>query len=120
MYISEHDKGVIRQTIEKQLAAFQKEDSEAAFNIASPAIQKQFGTPANFMAMVKTGYQSIYRPRSIVFRGFTTIDNYPAQVLIVMDEAGNLAQAIYVMQQQQDLSWRIHGCLIVPLDETVI
>jgi hypothetical protein len=120
MYISDYDKGVIRQAIEKQLAAFQKEDAETAFNLASPAIQKQFGTPANFMAMVRNGYQSIYRPRSIVFRGFTTIDDYPAQVLVVMDEAGNLAQAIYVMQQQQDFSWRIHGCFIVPLDESVI
>jgi Domain of unknown function (DUF4864) len=120
MYISDYDKGVIRQVVEKQLEAFQKEDAETAFNLASPAIQKQFGTPANFMQMVKTGYPSVYRPRSIMFRGFTTIDRYPAQVLIVMDEGGNLSQAIYVMQQQQDFSWRIHGCFMVPLDRQVI
>jgi hypothetical protein len=91
-----------------------------AFAFASPTIQQQFDTPENFMTMVKEGYQAVYRPRSVMFRGFTIVDDYPAQVLILMDTGGNVLQAVYVMQYQSDRSWRIHGCFLVPLDKQVI
>ncbi|GAB4536402.1 MAG: hypothetical protein Tsb0014_24180 [Pleurocapsa sp.] len=120
MYISEHDKALIRQAIERQLQAFQEDDAVSAFAFASPTIQQQFDTPENFMMMVKKGYQAVYCPRSVIFRGFTMVDDYPAQVLILMDQEGNLLQAVYVMQCQSDRSWRIHGCFLVPLDKQVI
>ena len=120
MYISEHDKAAIRQIIEKQLQAFQNNDAVAAFTFASPTIQQQFETPENFLAMVRNEYQVVYRPRSVMFRGFTTINNYPAQVLILMDKNGKLTQAIYIMQHQRDSSWRIHGCFLASLDKKVI
>ena len=120
MYISEDDKAKIRQIIEQQLQAFQKNDAVAAFTVASPTIQRQFETPENFLAMVRNEYQVVYRPRSVMFRGFTTINNYPAQVLILMDKNGQLTQAIYIMQHQSDRSWRIHGCFLTSLDEKVI
>ena len=120
MYISEHDKVIIRQAIEKQLQAFQENDADSAFAFASPTIQQQFATPEKFMSAVENEYQAVYRPRAVMFRGFKTIDNYPAQVLILMDEKGDLTQAIYVMQYQRDRTWRIHGCFLVPLDKQVI
>ena len=120
MYISEHDKATIRQAIEQQLQAFQQDDAFSAFAFASPTIQQQFDTPDKFLQMVKTDYQAVYRPRSVMFRGFTMVDNFPAQVLIVMNDAGELLQVIYVMQHQSDRSWRVHGCFLLPLDEQVV
>lgn len=120
MYISEHDKATIRQAIEQQLQAFQQDDAETAFAYASPTIQQQFDNPKKFLQMVKTGYQAVYRPRSVMFRGFTMVDNYPAQVLIVMDNTGKLVKVVYVMQHQRDRSWRVHGCFLLPLDERVV
>ena len=120
MYISEHDKVTIRQAIEQQLQAFQQDDAFSAFAFASPTIQQQFNTPEKFLQMVKTDYQAVYRPRSVMFRGFTMVDNFPAQVLIVMDDAGELVQVVYVMQHQRDRSWRVHGCFLLPLDEQVV
>ncbi|VEP14723.1 conserved hypothetical protein [Hyella patelloides LEGE 07179] len=119
MYISELDKAEIRQVIEKQLQAFQQDDFITAFSFASPAIQQQFGSWDNFKDMVTDSYQAVYRPRSVMFRGFTMVENFPAQNLILMDSTGNIVQATYVMQLQQDHSWRIHGCFLVPIDKTV-
>jgi Domain of unknown function (DUF4864) len=64
---------IIRSIIEQQLQAFQSDNSAAAFALASPDIQAQFQTPENFMKMVKTGYLPVYRPRSVVFEGMSTI-----------------------------------------------
>lgn len=117
MYISEFDKAEIRQTIEKQLQAFQQDDFVIAFSFASPGIQQQFGNCENFRRMVTDRYEAVVRPRSVMFRGWTMVENFPAQNIILMDASGNLVQATYVMQQQQDGSWRIHGCFLTPVDE---
>jgi hypothetical protein len=120
MYISEHDKTVIRQVIEEQLQAFQQDDCATAFSLTSPAIQQKFENPENFMAMVKVKYPAVYCPRSVMFRGFTTINDYPARVAMVMGQDGNLVQAVYIMQHQRDRSWRIHGYYLVPVDEKIM
>ncbi|MDJ0650239.1 MAG: DUF4864 domain-containing protein [Xenococcaceae cyanobacterium MO_188.B19] len=119
MYLSEYDKSEIRRIIETQLKAFQEDNEIEAFGFASPKIQEQFGTPENFIRMVKTQYHPVYRPRAVMFRGFTTVNHFPAQVLVMMDQEGNLTQVVYVMQHQSDRSWRIHGCFFVPIDETL-
>lgn len=117
MYISEFDKAEIRQTIEKQLQAFQQDEFEVAFSFASPSIQQQFGNCNNFQKMVTLHYGAVYRPRSVMFRGWTMVENFPAQNILLMDASGKLVQATYVMQQQQDRSWRIHGCFLTPVDK---
>ncbi len=120
MYITENDKVAIRRIIEEQIKAFQRDDAVAAFAIASEAIQKQFKTPGNFMEMVKENYPAVYRPRSVMFRGFTSIDYYPAQIVVLMEERGNLVQAVYIMKQKQDYNWCIHGCFLVSMDEKIV
>ena len=119
MYISEFDKAEIRKTIEKQLAAFQEDNFVAAFSLASPSIQEKFSNWDNFKRIVTTDYQAVYRPRSVMFRGMTMVENFPAQNLILMNSSGSLLEATYVMQQQQDYTWRIHGCFLIPMDKTV-
>lgn len=119
MYISEFDKAQIRQIIEKQLQAFQQDDFITAFSLASPTIQKQCGTWNNFKRMVTVNYDAVYRPRSVMFRELTIVENFPALNLMLMNSSGNLIKATYVMQQQQDRTWRIHGCFLLPIDKTV-
>ena len=119
MYLSEYDKAEIRRIIETQLKAFQEDNEDKAFALASPKIKEQFGTSTEFMKMVKAQYYALYRPRAVMFRGLTTVNYFPAQILIIMDKKGNLVQVVYVMQHQPDHSWRIHGCFFVPIDETL-
>ena len=119
MYISETDKAIIRQLIEKQLRAFQQNDLETAFSLTSPVMQKKL-TRQDFMTILNEKYDCLIKPRSIMFRGFTLVDNYPALVSTIMDSQGNLAQGIFVMQHQPDYSWRIHGYDLAPLSEKII
>jgi hypothetical protein len=119
MYISESDKVAIRQLIEKQLQAFQQQDEATAFSLTSPTIQKKFARQ-DFIKAIAEKYSAMTQPRSIMFRGFTLINNFPALVSTVMDREGTLFQGIFIVQQQRDYSWRIHGYELVSMDEKII
>ncbi|WP_019505990.1 DUF4864 domain-containing protein [Pleurocapsa sp. PCC 7319] len=120
MYITEHDKAIIRQLVEKQLQAFQQNDGETAFALTSPTVQSKFEQTEDFIMMLKDKYHCIFSSRSIMFRGFTLISNYPALVSVVMDQGGNLAQGVFILQHQPDYSWRIHGYELLSIDEKII
>lgn len=113
---SEIDRRAIRQVIERQLEAFGRDDADGAFVFASPAIQAQFETPDRFMAMVRSSYAPVYRPRSILFQEIVTIEGYPAQKLTLMGADGELFTAFYLMEPQPDGRWRIQGCFLIPLE----
>ena len=56
-----------RAVISGQMAAFARDDGAAALAFAAPSIQRLFGTPERFMAMVRGGFQPVYRPRTVAF-----------------------------------------------------
>ena len=104
----------IRSVIERQLDAFQRDDEVTAFSYASPRIRDQFKTPANFMQMVRTSYQAVYRPRAVKFLEPAVIEDDIIQALQVVAPDGTVMVALYTMQRQPDGSWRIAGCMLVP------
>ncbi|MGE0725605.1 MAG: DUF4864 domain-containing protein [Alphaproteobacteria bacterium] len=106
------DRAAIEGVIRDQMAAFRRDDGAAAFAFAAPAIQAQFGTPAVFMEMVRTGYMAVYRPRSVEFRDLVTIDGQPVQRVLVVGPDGRAELAHYVMERQGDGAWRIAGCFL--------
>ncbi len=113
------DRGAIRQVIESQLAAFQRDDAAGAFAFASPKIQQMFGDPATFMTMVRTGYEPVYRPRRFEFLDLRALQGQPAQEVFFVGPDGREVLAIYVMDRQPDGSWRIDGVYLVrPEDQT--
>ena len=119
MYISENDKIAIRQLIEKQLSAFRQKDEATAFALTSPTIQQRYGQN-NFINTIESSYDAIIKPRSIMFQGFTLVNNYPALVSMIMNQAGELSQGIFIVQHQPDYSWRIHGYELLSIDEKII
>jgi hypothetical protein len=103
------DKAAIRNVIESQLDAFQRDDAREAFSYASPTIQEKFGTPTRFMSMVRSGYQAVYRPRAVEFRGLSERRGRLAQRVFFVGPDGRAVIAIYFMEQQDDGTWRIDG-----------
>ncbi|QEX15256.1 DUF4864 domain-containing protein [Hypericibacter terrae] len=103
------DANAIHQVIERQIDAFRHDDGATAFGFASPAIQQKFGDPGNFMAMVKTGYPQVYRPKSVEFEDLSVEDVGPVQNVRVVGPDGIPVLMIYLMQKQPDGSWRING-----------
>jgi Domain of unknown function (DUF4864) len=110
--MADRDQAAIRMTIERQLAAFQRDDGTTAFTYAAPSIQDQFGTPDNFMNMVRTGYDPVYRPREVEFHDIVALEGAPAQEVLVVDRNGVAYLAYYLMQQQPDGRWLIKGCVL--------
>lgn len=110
---SSADAQAIRQVIEGQLAAFQRDDGAAAFAYASPDVQTKFHDPDTFMQMVKSGYRPVYRPQEVEFRDLVLHEGTPIQEVLVVGPDGQPVLAIYFMEQQPDGSWRISGCTLV-------
>ncbi len=111
--VSDGDRGAIRTIIEGQIAAFQRDDGAAAYSYASPTIQGLFPTVEQFMAMVRGGYQPVYRPQSIVFGEVIETPIGPIQRVFLIGPSGRDWVAIYSLQQQPDGTWRISGCHLV-------
>jgi hypothetical protein len=70
---SDADQSAIRAIIQDQIEAFRRDDPALALSYASPALQTMFESQERFMAMVKQGYQPVYRPRSYTMGEFKDI-----------------------------------------------
>ena len=113
--ISPGDQAAIRAVIEDQFAAFRRDDAEAAFAYASPAIHRKFKTASQFMTMVRSGYAPVYRPRRIEFLGLEQIDGAWTQGLRLVGPEWRSYLAYYAMVQQPDGSWRISTVSLAPI-----
>jgi hypothetical protein len=111
------DQQAIRQVIEAQLDAFQRDDGAAAFSYATPTIQERFGDAGNFMQMVKSGYTPVYRPQSVDFDKLVDTQYGPDQVLRLIGPDGVAYAAHYLMQKQPDGRWMINGCYLTRLED---
>jgi len=106
------DRAAIRSVIEAQLAAFQADDGATAFGFASPSIQEMFGNPTTFLAMVRTGYMPVYRPREVRFQRLILHQDEPVQLVLLVGPDLEVVTAYYAMQKQPDGTWRINGCFL--------
>jgi len=105
--------GAMRKAIEGQLDAFRRDDGVKAFSYASPGIQERFGTPQQFLEMVRQQYSAVYRPAAIAFlkpQSDGGVVIYPVQLT---DREGRVWMALYTMQQH-NRAWKISGCQLVP------
>jgi hypothetical protein len=107
------DRQAIEQVISSQIDAFRRDDSVSAFGYASPDIQSMFGTPTQFMAMVRQGYQPVYRPRSVTFGDLLLVDGNLVEEVGVVGPDGEPRLAQYAMEREADGSWRIAGCRLL-------
>jgi Domain of unknown function (DUF4864) len=114
--ISKAETKKVRAVIEAQLAAFADDDAKRAFSYAAPAIREMFGTPEQFMAMVRQSYPVVYRPASVSFLQPEAIDGLVIQAVEMTDGRGGVWTAVYRLQRQRDRSWRISACEVAPSD----
>ena len=110
---SQADRAAIRAVIGDQISAFRRDDGDAAFAFAAPSIRDMFGTADRFMAMVRGGYQPVYRPRQVEFGDLMLKEGALTQVVHVVGPDGIPVTALYFMERQADGTWRISGCSLV-------
>jgi hypothetical protein len=108
------DAAEFQRIISAQIAAFNADDGSTAYGFAAPMIQKLFPSPEIFMAMVKKGYQPVYRQQSFKFgaAGFRG-PSIPTQSVAIIDANGKAWIALYTFERQPDGTWRISGCTLL-------
>jgi len=117
--VSAADAKAARAVIEGQLAALAADDAKRAFGYATPALREQFGTPENFIEMVRTSYPVVYRPASVAFLKPQWFERELVQGVHMSDGHGVLWLALYRLQRQKDRSWRISACQLVQAEGRV-
>ncbi len=105
-----------RSVVEMQLQAFAENDQETAFSFAAPVIKDSFGSADAFMEMVKRGYGPVYRNNSHRFEeSFIDKLGRPSLRMRLGVPDGAQFEAIYTMEMQPDGSWKISGCILLPV-----
>lgn len=102
--------------VQAQLNAFAADDAKKAFSFASPEIRKALRNADNFMAMVRSEYQVVYRPASTAFLKPMGYRNEAYVRVQLIDKDGDAWIATYTLQRLKNRKWVITGC---DLDEAV-
>lgn len=104
----------IETVIEQQRAALVAGDGTKAMAFATPALRGQFGTPENFMRMVRSSYAALLEARATRFLEGAVIEGTVVQPLRLILPDNTVLVAIYQMEKQKDGRWKIAGCVLAP------
>ena len=103
----------IEATIAGQFGAFLAEGVGAAWQFASPNIQRIFRDAQNFGRMVEQGYPMVWAPAQVDFIDLQSFGGILVQRVQVIDQAGNAHYLGYQMIQTEG-GWKINGVQILP------
>ncbi|NOD35055.1 MULTISPECIES: DUF4864 domain-containing protein [unclassified Ruegeria] len=98
----------IEANIAAQMQAFKADDFATAFTFASPNIQRLFGNPDNFGAMVRNGYPMVWRPADVRFLELREIAGSLWQKVMITDGNGLVHILDYQMVPLES-GWKING-----------
>ncbi len=104
----------VQAVIAAQMEAFKRDDGEAAFSFAAPAITEMFHTPEIFMEMVRQQYAPVYWPHYVEYLEPIAVGNQFMQPLILTGENGVTVLARYALSRQASGDWRIIGVTLSP------
>lgn len=110
--VSNEQRLVVQSIIEQQIAAFRADDGLRAYGFADPMIRRIFPSADQFMSMVRSGYQPVYRPQSYEFEGTRLAGAEIVQDVSIIGPEGRFWTATYTLRQQPDGSWKIAGCVL--------
>jgi hypothetical protein len=113
------DRQAAQRVIESQIQAFLREDGAEAFSYAAPIIREKFGTPENFMRMVKTGYRPVYDPQSYEFGESRLQGGEILQEVILVAPDGRAKLAVYKLERMSDGTWKINAVYLKDLPEQI-
>jgi len=113
------DVSAAQSVIRAQEQAFGREDAAAAYSHAAPEIRQQFPQADSFMQMVQRGYPPVYRHKSFEFGEARSDGGRVAQRVHIVDENGEVWEAMYTLEQQPDGSLKITGCSLLKAGQAV-
>ncbi|SEO04082.1 protein of unknown function [Salinihabitans flavidus] len=102
----------IQGVISDQIARFQADDVEGAFEHASPGIRRLFGTAERFGAMVRQGYPMVWRPGEVRYLNLREIGGALWQKVLIRDRAGRTHLLDYQMVEGEN-GWKINAVQVL-------
>ena len=112
--LSKSDREKIQRVITLQLRAFERNDAAIAFSYATADTRKVFGTPRQFMEMVRSGYAPLLKHGSREFLEAANVNGLTIQPVKFFTTDDDIVVALYTMERQADNEWRIGGCELAP------
>lgn len=109
----------IRQVIQTQLDAFQRDDGEASYALAAPSVKERFPTPEAFNKMVRDNYSPIYNLREVKFLTPSIAQGRILQGIQFLSEENQLLLAVFTLERQTDKSWKIKACDLMPVESKI-
>jgi Domain of unknown function (DUF4864) len=113
------DIAAAQDVIRAQEQAFGRNDAEAAYSYAAPAIKQIFPQAEIFMYMVQHSYAPVYRHKSFEFGEVRAADGRIAQRVHIVDADREAWGALYTLMQQGDGSLKITGCSLLRAGQAV-
>ena len=113
------DVSAAQSVIRAQEQAFSRDDAAAAYSHAAPEIRQQFPQADSFMQMVQKGYPPVYRHKSFEFGEARSDGGRVAQRVHIVDDNGEVWEAMYTREQQPDGSMKITGCSLLKAGQAV-
>jgi hypothetical protein len=114
--LDDPDVAQVRQVIIAQLKAFSEDDAEGAFAVATPSVREAVGNSDRFLALVRGNYPMVYRPAGFGFLPPEKEAGQVLQIVSIRDNDGKVWLALFSLEQQPDMSWRIGGCIVAEND----
>ncbi|MDB5861988.1 MAG: hypothetical protein JWQ76_5677 [Ramlibacter sp.] len=110
--LSEAEGQAVRMVLVAQFQAFADDDAEGAFATATPTLRESVGSPWRYLALIHGVYPMVYRPSSVTFYEPREDEGTVLQFLQITDDEGGSWFALFVLERQEDSTWRIAGCLV--------
>jgi Domain of unknown function (DUF4864) len=109
----------IRQVIQTQLDAFQRDDGEASYALAAPSVKERFPTPEAFNKMVRDNSSPIYNLRALKFLTPSIAHGRILQGIEFLSDENQLLLAVFTLERQEDKSWKIKSCDLMPVESKI-
>ena len=107
------DVAAAQSIIRSQVEAFARDDAVAAYSYAAPGIHERFPEADIFLGIVRNSYAPVYRHKSFEFGEVRSADGKIAQQVHIVDSDGVPWEALYTLEQQDDGSLKISGCMLI-------
>ena len=108
-----------QSVIRAQEQAFSRNDAAAAYSHAAPEIKQLFPKADIFLQMVQQAYPPVYRHKSFEFGEARAAQGRIAQRVHIVDDNGEVWEAMYTLEQQPDGSLKITGCSLLKAGQAV-
>ncbi|MGA7196952.1 DUF4864 domain-containing protein [Roseiarcus sp.] len=106
--------------VERQFEAFERDDAEAAYALAAPAIKEIFADADHFLAMVRDRYPPVYRHRSVEFGAFQESGDKASLQATLVDNDNVVWTALYSLSREENGDWLISACVLVKSEASAI